>query len=389
MQHTPDIAVDSAIPYRNVIADHPLFTSWPPEILNRFIKLWRVVTFATGEYIVEEGKQGDSVYVIVSGNVEVYRTSLSNANNIETVAVLSPGEIIGLSTTRLFSEKNERTATVVALSPVHAIKLNLKTLQTFLIQHPNLNTLFKKTIDRVYKWQLAKQTIPFTKLDPEKIINLADRIDAVHVKSGEVIFNEGDPVEDCYLIASGQIEIIKSDTKGTYKLATLGTGMIFGEMAIIFNIPRTATAKAIKDSKLYRLRRLDLLELYASDILFASHLSALMLERSRPEQSANVHERLEAYSDKSLKVVLKNVSNKELYILNERSYYAWKFMDGRHSIADIAAAMKKKFNEEVTTYELVMLVYDLFNLGFISVLGYRFPAKNRKSFWDRIIQVFK
>ena len=65
----------------------------------------------------------------------------------------------------------------------------------------------------------------------------------------EFLFEEGDPGECAYIIESGLVEV--SLDKGGRKLviATLGAGEVLGEMAIIDNCPRTATARAIERTK--------------------------------------------------------------------------------------------------------------------------------------------
>ncbi len=64
-------------------------------------------------------------------------------------------------------------------------------------------------------------------------------------KAGEYIFREGEESDWAYLIVSGSIDIFKRmENKGTVLLATLGEGEIFGEMGIISDMPRAASAAA-------------------------------------------------------------------------------------------------------------------------------------------------
>ncbi len=69
-------------------------------------------------------------------------------------------------------------------------------------------------------------------------------------KSGEVVFREGDESTEAYLITSGRIEItIRSGGEGL-PLARLGPGEFFGEMGLIDNKPRVATATALGTTEL-------------------------------------------------------------------------------------------------------------------------------------------
>ncbi len=62
--------------------------------------------------------------------------------------------------------------------------------------------------------------------------------------AGETIFREGDPADFAYLIHAGCVEIIKQTPDGTVRLACLGEGDMFGEMGLLDERPRSATARA-------------------------------------------------------------------------------------------------------------------------------------------------
>jgi len=62
--------------------------------------------------------------------------------------------------------------------------------------------------------------------------------------AGERIVNEGDSGTGFYLIVSGRAEV----TRGGDKLATLGTGAFFGEMALLDGAPRSADVTAVEDT---------------------------------------------------------------------------------------------------------------------------------------------
>jgi len=67
---------------------------------------------------------------------------------------------------------------------------------------------------------------------------------------GTVLFNEGEPGKDMFVLQSGKISISKKVRDVEKVLAMLGPGEFFGEMAIISNKPRNATATVMEDAKL-------------------------------------------------------------------------------------------------------------------------------------------
>jgi CRP-like cAMP-binding protein len=79
----------------------------------------------------------------------------------------------------------------------------------------------------------------------------------------EVLFHQGNPGVGMYIIQEGTIAIIDETTGGT--LAELSDGDFFGELALLNETPRSATAVAQTESVLYGLFRPDLLGLVERD----------------------------------------------------------------------------------------------------------------------------
>lgn len=74
---------------------------------------------------------------------------------------------------------------------------------------------------------------------------------SVSFDAGEVIFEEGDLGTEMYVIQEGEVEIVKElQGEGERQLALLSHGDFFGEMSILEELPRTATARAVSDCKL-------------------------------------------------------------------------------------------------------------------------------------------
>ena len=70
-----------------------------------------------------------------------------------------------------------------------------------------------------------------------------DVLDRKVYYAGDVVFKEGDAGTNAYVIQSGQVEIVKNRDGALVLLGTLGKGAIFGEMALIDDAPRMATAR--------------------------------------------------------------------------------------------------------------------------------------------------
>ncbi len=71
--------------------------------------------------------------------------------------------------------------------------------------------------------------------------------------SGDLIFHEGDLGTEMYIIQEGQVEILRLGSDGPRRLALLERGDFFGEMSILDELPRTATAAAVGDARLVEI----------------------------------------------------------------------------------------------------------------------------------------
>lgn len=73
------------------------------------------------------------------------------------------------------------------------------------------------------------------------------------VAAGEYVFREGELGTEMFILQEGQVEILKLVGGAEEQLAVLEKGDFFGEMSLLEDLPRTATARAITDCKVIRI----------------------------------------------------------------------------------------------------------------------------------------
>lgn len=106
----------------------------------------------------------------------------------------------------------------------------------------------------------------FGAVSDEMLQFLANKLTVLVTKSGDVVFREGDPARDLFVVMSGEMEVQKRSHSGVdARVALLGPGDWFGEMSILDVQPRSATVRVLAPSRLLRIGAADLDALYRHD----------------------------------------------------------------------------------------------------------------------------
>jgi CRP-like cAMP-binding protein len=94
------------------------------------------------------------------------------------------------------------------------------------------------------EFELLRRVPFFAEIEPAKLKLLAFMSERVAFDPGKRLCRQGDPADAAYLIIDGHAEVVVETPGGPVVVATLGANEIVGEIAILCNIPRTATVRA-------------------------------------------------------------------------------------------------------------------------------------------------
>ena len=121
----------------------------------------------------------------------------------------------------------------------------------------------------------------FESLTDDDVDALAKRLETVEYNEGDVIFTQGDEGSSLFVVEDGAVEISYGEGKSKFCLATLFPGKYFGELSLFDGAPRSATATAIKHSRLIRLDRDELVDFVNGSPAAALRIIGEMSERLR------------------------------------------------------------------------------------------------------------
>jgi CRP/FNR family transcriptional regulator, cyclic AMP receptor protein len=84
----------------------------------------------------------------------------------------------------------------------------------------------------------------FAKIDPPKLKLMAFASERITYKPGQTLFRQGERGDSAYIVLNGTADILIDGPDGPIRVAALSDNEIIGEIAILCDIPRTATVRA-------------------------------------------------------------------------------------------------------------------------------------------------
>ncbi len=95
----------------------------------------------------------------------------------------------------------------------------------------------------------------FAKVEPTKLKLLAFTSERLQFMPGEMLFRQGDVGDAAYIILDGEADVLVDAPEGPVRVATIGRNSIVGEIAILCDVPRTATVAARSELAVLRVAK--------------------------------------------------------------------------------------------------------------------------------------
>ncbi|XP_053153392.1 cAMP-dependent protein kinase type II-alpha regulatory subunit isoform X2 [Hemicordylus capensis] len=194
------------------------------------------------EHVIDQGDDGDNFYVIERGLYDIFVARDGQARCVGRYDEHgSFGELALMYNT-------PRAATIVATTEGALWGLDRVTFRRIILKN---NAKKRKT------FELFIESVPLLKsLEPSERMKIVDVIGEKTFQDGERIISQGDKADSFYIVESGEVKIlIKSktitgkDANQEVEIARCKKGQYFGELALVTNKPRAASAYAVGDVK--------------------------------------------------------------------------------------------------------------------------------------------
>jgi CRP-like cAMP-binding protein/Zn-dependent protease len=191
--------------------------------------------------VITVGEPGDRFYLVRSGRLQVI------AEDGAVKGTIIPGEGFG---ELALLDRRPRGATVRALADCVLWSLDRGHFERWVKDRYEIAARIRASVEE--RAELA--ALPFFRgLEPQELDRIAPRLVTRRFPPGAVVFSEGDAADGYYVVREGEAEV----RAGGAVLRRLRRGDGFGELALLFGLPRTATVAAVTELVLAGLSRDD------------------------------------------------------------------------------------------------------------------------------------
>ena len=249
----------------------PMFDDLPEDVLSDLAGRVRLRTFPAGKPIFRQGDEPDAFYVVRRGTLHVVEENPETGSE-RLLRVLGRGESfgeVGLVTGA------RRAATVRPVEDAEVFVVDRATFDHLLSNMIHVPQ-FAPTLQSVAE---LRELPPFAHLEFASLSEVRQHGEWVNVPPGETIIEQGAVGDAFYVIASGQVEIVKDGEV----VATQGPGAHFGEIALLADVPRTASVVGKTPLRVFRLDR------EGFDRIVASAFRRGTLDPSAPIERSSQH----------------------------------------------------------------------------------------------------
>jgi CRP-like cAMP-binding protein len=219
----------------------PAFDDLSVDVLSDLAGRVMLTRFGAGSSVVRQGERPDAYYVVRAGELDVIEEDGDAERVIRRLLRGDAFGELGLATGA------PRRATVRAVTASQVFVIDKGTFDRLLADHIELPE-FAPTLQTLAELRALG---PFAQLPADQLARVRDEGTWLTVPPGADVVTKGEAGDAFYAVESGRLDVI-GNGQGR---STLGPGDHFGEIALLADVPRTATVRAATPARVFRLSR--------------------------------------------------------------------------------------------------------------------------------------
>lgn len=286
----PEISKPERLKLVRCLNKNSLFKGINDDYKYRLIKRMKMYSLDTAEFVVEKGSPATNFYILYEGQLEVIVDGVRKK-------VLEEGSCFGEIA---LLQETTRSASVRTLVPS----------KLWVIDRGNFESMLDEVTEHNYDGieQFIKTVPLFSKIEGSHSDSLVRSFRLLHYDKGHVIFKENEDGHLMYIVMSGSVVA----TKGGVKLRKFTKGEFFGEQALLYHTPRTATLTAAESCKLLGLSRVHLEGLLGKMTKSTLYMNVIRISMQKSETLKRLRE--SQYETVLRHIVIKNYKANEVVV---------------------------------------------------------------------------
>jgi CRP-like cAMP-binding protein len=250
---------------RKLFKENLYFSCVSDKTANYIINNAKIKSLKSGQNLITQGVVGTEFFILLSGTVEV---NIKDDMGLEKRIVdLGANTVIG---EMALLEECKRTANVIANEEIMFLEFDKAMIQNLSNNNEYKDDL-RKIIQRVELSQFVSYAGLFNDFPPEVMNLFVEAGDMVIFPKDSDIVTEGENDKTFFLLIRGSVDIVK----GGNKVASLGQGDFFGEIALIANTPRTASAHTLEDTLVLYIEHKNFWNILSNNIELAMYIESI------------------------------------------------------------------------------------------------------------------
>jgi len=248
-----------------MVLHFPLFHEMDSKSRQKIKELFTRKKFSKGKTLCDHDSKEIGIFILVKGAVNIYaspedkkaeskgdmKVAVEQASDKHLLCTKSNGEWFGD-----YGMKSNQPSPITAIAisdEVEVLHMKLQAYQEMVAKNPDLGI---HILDSSPDTRVRLNSIPLFRGIPEtQLVQLQYLTEFDTVEANKVICKIGDDADGLYYIIDGMINVSCPGEEGPVHLACMSKGHWFGEIALLKQTVRTATATATTECKLMKIKR--------------------------------------------------------------------------------------------------------------------------------------